>query len=46
MKRDFEALEDRRLKAAELLKKCWSQAEVAREVGVHRQSVWRQAELF
>ena len=43
MKRDFEALEDRRLKAADLLKKGWSQAEVAREVGVHRQSVSRWA---
>jgi transposase len=43
VKRDFEALEARRLKAAELLKKGWSQAEVAREVGVHRQSVSRWA---
>jgi transposase len=43
VKRDFEALEDRRLKAARLLKKGWSQAEVAREVGVHRQSVGRWA---
>ena len=43
VKRDFEALEDRRLKAAELLKKGWGQAEVAREVGVHRQSVSRWA---
>ena len=43
VKRDFEALEDRRLKAAELLKKGWGQAAVAREVGVHRQSVSRWA---
>jgi transposase len=43
VKRDFEALESRRLKAAELLKKGWNQAEVAREVGVHRQSVSRWA---
>jgi transposase len=43
VKRDFEALEDRRLKAATLLKKGWSQADVAREVGVHRQSVSRWA---
>ena len=43
VKRDFEALEDRRLKAAKLLKAGWSQADVAREVGVHRQSVSRWA---
>ena len=43
VKRDFEALESRRLKAAKLLKAGWSQAEVAREVGVHRQSVSRWA---
>ncbi|MBV8199205.1 MAG: helix-turn-helix domain-containing protein, partial [Acidobacteria bacterium] len=41
VKRDFEALEARRLKAAALLKKGWRQADVAREVGVHRQSVSR-----
>jgi transposase len=45
VKRDFEALEARRLKAAELLKKGVSEAEVARRVGVHRQSVnrWSRA---
>ena len=43
VKRDFEALERRRLQAAKLLEKGWSQAEVAREVGVHRQSVSRWA---
>src|ERR1700730_4024250 len=43
VKRDFEALEGRRLKAAKLLKAGWSQADVAREVGVHRQSVSRWA---
>ncbi len=46
VKRDFKALESRRLRAAQLLKRGLSQAEVARRVGVHRQSVsrWRQAE--
>src|ERR1700730_8275795 len=43
VKRDFAALESRRLKAAELLKAGWSQADVAREVGVHRQSISRWA---
>ena len=43
VKRDFEALEHRRLQAAKLLGKGLSQAEVAREVGVHRQSVSRWA---
>ena len=41
--RDFEGLERRRLKAAGLLQKGVSQAEVARRVGVHRQSVSRWA---
>lgn len=41
--RNFEALEKRRLKAARLLRKGRSQAEVARRVGVHRQSVSRWA---
>jgi transposase len=41
VKRDFEELERRRLRAADLLKRGWSQAEVARELGVHRQSVYR-----
>jgi len=39
VKRDFEALERRRMQAARLLRKGLSQAEVARQVGVHRQSV-------
>jgi transposase len=43
VQRDFEALESRRLEAAKLLKAGWSQADVAREVGVHRQSVSRWA---
>ena len=41
VRRDFEALEKRRLRAATLLKRGWTQAEVARELGVHRQSVYR-----
>lgn len=43
VKRDFEALEQRRMRAADLLRKGWSQSAVAREVGVHRQSVSRWA---
>ncbi len=43
VRRDFEALEQRRLRAAELLRKGVSQSEVARQVGVHRQSVCRWA---
>jgi transposase len=43
VRRDFEALERRRLKVAQLLGKGLSQAEVARQVGVHRQSVSRWA---
>lgn len=43
MKRDFAALEKRRLKGAKLLRSGWSEAEVARELGVHRQSVNRWA---
>lgn len=44
-KRDFKALEQRRLRAAKLLDKGLSQAEVARRVGVSRQSVlrWHEA---
>jgi transposase len=38
-RRDFEALEQRRMQAAELLQKGLSQSEVARQVGAHRQSV-------
>ena len=45
VKRDFEALEKRRLRAAALLRQGLTEAEVARRVGVHRQSVnrWKQA---
>lgn len=43
MKRDFLALEQRRFKAFGLLHKGMSEAEVARQVGVHRQSVNRWA---
>ena len=42
--RDFEGLEQRRRAAAELLRKGMSQAEVARRLGVHRQSVSRWAQ--
>jgi len=38
-RRDFAALERRRMQAAELLQKGLSQSEVARQVGAHRQSV-------
>jgi transposase len=43
VKRDFDALEQRRLKGFALLKQGIHQAEVARQVGVHRQSVSRWA---
>lgn len=43
VKRDFEALEQRRFRAYTLLKRGVSEAEVARKVGVHRQSVNRWA---
>ena len=45
VKRDFSALERRRLRAAVLLEKGIHEAEVARRVGVHRQSVnrWKRA---
>lgn len=43
VKRDFGALERRRLRAARLLEKGYGQAEVGRRVGVHRQSVSRWA---
>src|SRR5579863_2446986 len=43
VKRDFEALEARRLRAASLLQQGQSQAEVARVLGVHRQTVHRWA---
>lgn len=41
VKRDFDALERRRFAASRLLKRGHSEAEVARELGVHRQSVNR-----
>jgi transposase len=41
VRRDFDALENRRMQAAKLLKEGVSEAEVARRVGVHRQSVNR-----
>jgi transposase len=43
VRRDFEALERRRLEAARLLRQGLGQSEVARAVGVHRQSVSRWA---
>jgi transposase len=43
VRRDFVALEERRMEAARLLRQGLSQSEVAREVGVHRQSVSRWA---
>jgi transposase len=43
VRRDFRALEERRLQAARLLKKGIHQSEVARRVGAHRQSVSRWA---
>jgi len=43
VRRDFAALERRRMEAARLLKAGLSQSEVARAVGVHRQSVSRWA---
>jgi transposase len=44
VRRDFQALEERRLRAARLLKKGVHQSEVARQVGAHRQSVSRWAQ--
>lgn len=43
VRRDFEALEQRRMKAARLIRQGLSQSEVARRVNVHRQSVSRWA---
>src|ERR1039458_2762815 len=43
VKRDFDALEARRLRAAGLLQRGQSQAEVARVLGAHRQRVHRWA---
>ena len=44
VRRDFPALEQRRLRAARLLQKGVHQSEVARRVGAHRQSVSRWAQ--
>lgn len=44
VRRDFDALEARRLQAAQLLKQGVTQSDVARQVGVHRQSVSRWAQ--
>jgi transposase len=44
VRRDFAGLERRRMQAARLLEQGVPQAEVARQVGVHRQSVSRWAE--
>jgi transposase len=46
VRRDFEALERRRMQAARLLAKGLSQSEVARQVGAHRQSVGQWAGEF
>src|ERR1700693_2812656 len=46
VRRDCDALEERRLKAAGLLRKGLSEAEVARQVGAHRQSVNRGAQAL
>src|SRR5208337_4277592 len=43
VRRDFAALERRRMQAARLLGKGYSQSEVARRVGAHRQSVSKWA---
>jgi transposase len=41
VRRDFESLEERRMEAARLLKQGVNQSEVARRLGVHRQTVIR-----
>jgi transposase len=46
MKRDRVALERRRMRAARLLAQGYSEAEVARRLGVHRQSVNRWAKAL
>ena len=47
VKRDFEALEKRRLKAISLLEKSdWNQSEVARRLKVCRQTVSRWVDQF
>jgi len=45
-KRDFSALERRRFRAARLLQRGLKPAEVARRLGVHRQSVGRWQQQF
>jgi|SRR5690348_7035236 transposase len=44
VRRDFQVLEQRRFRAARLLKQGVHQSEVARQVGAHRQSVSRWAQ--
>ncbi len=46
VRRDFDALEQRRLEAARLLRRGTSQAEVARRLDVHRQTVFRWAKAL
>lgn len=46
VKRDFVELERRRLKAIPLFEKGLSQGEIARRLGVHRQSVSRWAQQY
>src|SRR5438034_9275350 len=46
VRRNFEELEKRRMAAARLLEQGVSQSEVARRLGVHRQSVIRWAHQF
>lgn len=46
VKRDFAALEERRLRAAKLFAKGLSQAEVARQTGVSRESARRWSEAW
>jgi transposase len=46
VRRNFEELEKRRMAAARLLEQGVSQSEVARRLGVHRQSVIRWAQQF
>src|SRR5436190_15200009 len=46
VKRDFDQLQERRLKAAKLFDRGLSQAEVARQLKVHRQSASRWHRLW
>ena len=43
VRRDFDGLERRRMQAVRLMQQSVSQSEVARRLGVHRQSVIRWA---